>query len=82
MRKTIVALLTAVLVTVSSASPAHAALTEVNVRIEGASKTLFEGPILSEGHDVNVFPFTTPASMRVHGPWQIAATGRPVATKS
>ena len=55
MRKTIVALLTAVLVTVSSASPAQAALTEVNVRIEGASKTLFEGPILSEGHDVSSY---------------------------
>lgn len=55
MRKTIVAVLAAVLATVSSASPAQAALTEVNVRIEGASKTLFEGPILTEGHDVSSY---------------------------
>lgn len=55
MRKTIVAILAAVLATVSSASPARAALTEVNVRIEGASKTLFEGPILTEGHDVSSY---------------------------
>jgi hypothetical protein len=31
---------------------AEAAPTEVTVRIEGATKTLFEGPILSDGHDV------------------------------
>jgi hypothetical protein len=31
---------------------AGAAPTEVRVRIEGSSKTLFEGPILTEGHDV------------------------------
>jgi len=31
---------------------AEAALTEVTVRIEGREKTLFEGPILTEGHDV------------------------------
>jgi hypothetical protein len=31
---------------------AEAALTELTVRIEGREKTLFEGPILTEGHDV------------------------------
>ena len=31
---------------------AQAALTELTVRIEGAEKTLFEGPIATEGHDV------------------------------
>src|ERR1700691_6263591 len=38
--------------------------------------------VLIDGHEVIVFPFTTTASTSVHGPWQIAATGRPVATKS
>jgi hypothetical protein len=36
-------------------SAAHAAPTQVNVRIEGKTKTLFEGPILTEGHDVRSF---------------------------
>lgn len=34
------------------ATSAQAAPTLVNVRIEGKSETLFEGPILTEGHDV------------------------------
>src|SRR5580692_3473245 len=32
------------------------------------------------GHDVSVRPRTTSASMSVHGPWQMAATGLPAAT--
>jgi hypothetical protein len=31
---------------------AEAAPTELTVRIEGATRTLFEGPILSDGHDI------------------------------
>jgi len=34
---------------------AFAAPTQVNVRIEGRSKTLFEGPIMSEGHKVRSY---------------------------
>ncbi len=34
-------------------SPTGGHLTRVNVRIEGATKTLFEGPIWTEGHDVH-----------------------------
>jgi hypothetical protein len=34
-------------------STAGGHLTRVNVRIEGATKTLFEGPIWTEGHDVH-----------------------------
>jgi len=34
------------------AAPAIAAPTEVTVRIEGEAETLFEGPILTDGHDV------------------------------
>ena len=36
----------------SSAPAAQAAPTEVNVRIEGKAETLFEGPILTDGHNV------------------------------
>lgn len=34
------------------------------------------------GYDVSVTPSTTPASISVHGPWQIAATGLPAPTKA
>jgi hypothetical protein len=37
------------------ASAAQATPTEVNVRIEGRTQTLFEGPILTEGHDVSSY---------------------------
>src|SRR5260370_27763687 len=33
------------------------------------------------GHEVTVRPRTTAASMRVHGAWQIAATGLPAVDK-
>jgi hypothetical protein len=38
---------------------ALAAPTQVNVRIEGRNETLFEGPILTEGHDVKASSDTT-----------------------
>ncbi len=34
------------------------------------------------GHAVSVRPLATPASISVHGPWQITPTGLPVAKKS
>ena len=37
--------------------------------------------VRSVGHDVMVRPSTTPASMSVHGPWQITATGFPSSKK-
>jgi hypothetical protein len=37
------------------ASAAQATPTEVNVRIEGRTQTLFEGPILTEGHDISSY---------------------------
>lgn len=52
MRTRIAALCVASLLTVALASVAQAAPTQVNVRIEGRSETLFEGPILTEGHNV------------------------------
>jgi len=43
----------AALVLFTLAVPSAGAMpTEVTVRIEGSSKTLFEGPVLTEGHDV------------------------------
>ncbi|HXW59202.1 MAG TPA: hypothetical protein VEJ23_06955 [Solirubrobacteraceae bacterium] len=41
------------MITILAASPAQASPTQVVVRIEGRTKTLFEGPILTEGHDVH-----------------------------
>ena len=52
MRMLITTLAVAFLITVTTAGVAGAAPREVNVRIEGKSETLFEGPILTEGHDV------------------------------
>jgi hypothetical protein len=52
MRTPITTLAVALLITVTTAGVAWAAPTQVNVRIEGRSETLFEGPILTEGHDI------------------------------
>lgn len=56
MRTAIAALTVASLFTVLAAPVARGApAAEVNVRIEGESETLFEGPILTEGHSVKAF---------------------------
>ena len=39
----------------STASRSNASPKQVDVRIEGRTQTLFEGPILTEGHDVSSF---------------------------
>jgi hypothetical protein len=52
MRIRVAALSVASLLTVVLAPVAQAAPTQVNVRIEGRTETLFEGPILTEGHNV------------------------------
>jgi hypothetical protein len=52
MRIRIAALCVASLLTIALAPVAQAAPTQVNVRIEGRSETLFEGPILTDGHNV------------------------------
>lgn len=49
--RTIIATLAVATLTIFATS-AQAAPTLVNVRIEGKSETLFEGPVLIEGHDV------------------------------
>ncbi len=52
MRIRIAALCVASLITIALAPVAQAAPTQVNVRIEGRTETLFEGPILTDGHNV------------------------------
>ncbi len=51
-KRAIAAALTIVGASLIWAAFASAATTELTVRIEGKEKTLFEGPILTEGHDV------------------------------
>ena len=38
--------------------------------------------VFNDGHDVRVRSRTTSASIRVHGPWQITATGLPASKKA
>jgi hypothetical protein len=45
----------AALLVLCTPPPVHAAPVEVNVRIEGRTHTLFEGPILTEGHAVSSY---------------------------
>jgi hypothetical protein len=51
MHKPIAALI-AVFIVFLAAPAAEAAPAEVNVRIEGKSETLFEGPVLTDGHNI------------------------------
>jgi hypothetical protein len=52
MRTSIAAFTVATVISILLPSCAWAAPTEVAVRVEGQSETFFEGPILTEGHDV------------------------------
>ncbi len=52
MRTAIATLTITTLIMALAASAAQATPTQVNVRIEGKSETLFEGPILTEGHEI------------------------------
>jgi hypothetical protein len=58
--RTCIATFTVVALTLVLASFAQAAPTQVNVRIEGKRETLFEGPIWTEGHDVEASSDTEP----------------------
>lgn len=60
MRTLIAAVSVALLLTVLAAPVASAGPTEVNVRIEGRSETLFEGPVLTEGHNVKALSDAEP----------------------
>src|SRR5690348_6971516 len=51
MHKPLAALVVAV-ISVLVTAPASATPAQVNVRIEGKTETLFEGPILTDGHNV------------------------------
>src|SRR3954452_7333724 len=37
--------------------------------------------VFTDGHEVTFRPCTTPASMSIHGPWQIDTTGLPASKK-
>ena len=52
MSRSLAALFVASILVVLAAPTAQAAPTEVSVRIEGKTETLFEGPILTDGHNV------------------------------
>lgn len=52
MLKKTATLIVASLIPLACAAAAQATPTQVNVRIEGSERTLFEGPILTEGHEV------------------------------
>jgi hypothetical protein len=52
MHKPIAALIVVFIFVLFVAPAAQAAPTEVNVRIEGKTETLFEGPVLTDGHNV------------------------------
>jgi hypothetical protein len=52
MRMKTATLIVASLVATVCTATAQATPTQVNVRIEGAERTLFEGPILTEGHEI------------------------------
>jgi hypothetical protein len=52
MRTSIAAVTLATVIAILLPSSAWASPTEVGVRVEGQSETFFEGPILTEGHDV------------------------------
>jgi hypothetical protein len=62
MRILIAASSVALLITVLAAPGALAAPAEVDVRIEGRSETLFEGPVLTEGHKVKALSDAEPHS--------------------
>lgn len=48
------------------------------VKVDRALKTAkADDYVFSEGQEVNLRPFRTPASINICGPWQIAATGFP-----
>lgn len=52
MRTSLATLTLTTLITIFMAAIAQATPTQVNVRIEGPSETVFEGPILTEGHNI------------------------------
>ena len=60
MRTTLATLAVALSIVTAGAGPAEAAPAKVGVRVEGRSETLFEGPILTDGHNVRAASDTKP----------------------
>lgn len=69
MRTILATLAVAILIASVNVSPAHAGPAVVNVRIEGGSETLFEGPVLTDGHNVRAASDTKapPSGRRCNG---------------
>jgi hypothetical protein len=85
MRTNIVTFVLAALIGVLTSTAAQAALTQVNVRIEGKSETLFEGPIWTEGHEVRASSDTQARScdgMNVNDPENLTPGPTPTAAAS
>jgi hypothetical protein len=59
---TVASLLITPIVGFALAPSAQSTPTEVNVRIEGKTRTLFEGPVMTEGHEVEASSDTQPRS--------------------
>lgn len=82
MRKNATTLIVASLIAIVCAPAAEATPTQVNVRIEGAERTLFEGPILTEGHEVEASSDTQARScdgVDVNDPENVLAGPTPTA---
>jgi hypothetical protein len=83
MRTAIAAFLVALLFTAFPPPPVQAAPTEVNVRIEGRSETLFEGPILAEPHEVQALSDEQPRrcdGINALDPWNEFPAPTPTST--
>jgi hypothetical protein len=82
MRKKTATLIVASLIAIVCAAAAQAMPTQVNVRIEGAERTLFEGPILTEGHEIEATSDTQARScdgIDVNDPENVLAGPTPTA---
>jgi len=82
MRKKTATLTVASLIAIACAAAAQATPTQVNVRIEGAERTIFEGPILTEGHEVEATSDTqarTCDGLNVNDPENMLAGPTPTA---
>jgi hypothetical protein len=85
MRKSVATLFVAILSSVLLVTTAEAAQTQVNVRIEGRSETLFEGPVLVESDGVKASSDTTSRScngINSLDPWNVVPAPTPTAASA
>jgi hypothetical protein len=85
MRKVIATLIVASLSSAFLVAAAQAAQTQVNVRIEGRTETLFEGPVLVEPDGVQASSDATPRScngINTLDPWNVVPEPTPTAASA